>query len=122
MNRRGASKLLPSRDTLALGERYNEVVKGRSRIVEDARVEEVYRAWVDEQAATGHEDAQGSVVDRLLDGAESAQLAFYAEGSSAKGTLTPGYITKDACKGKGDDILHSPRKLSSLNSKSQMRS
>ena len=83
MNRAGASKLVPD--------------EPRTIQEEDARVERIYSEWLNTQAVL-HEEAQS-----LLGG---QQVVFdHAE------PLTMGYVTHDACAGRGDDIEHTPCKL-----------
>jgi hypothetical protein len=72
-------------------------------MIDDAWVERIYQAWAEEQASLS-EDQAG-----LLSSDNEQQFFFGIDEIAPK--LTPGYITGDACKGKGDDTLHSPRKL-----------
>lgn len=61
---------------------------------EEAHVREVYEEWL----ASQWED---HVASRLLDGTD--EVVF-----SNKKPQTLGYVTRDACHGKGDDIEHIP--------------
>jgi alpha-beta hydrolase superfamily lysophospholipase len=85
LNRAGASKLIP--DT------------PRTIQEEDARVERIYQDWLDTQAAEYEREMS-------LSGGEQVVMGGKSEG----GLLTMGYVTRDACPGKGDDIEHTPRK------------
>lgn len=83
LNRAGASKFAP----------------GNPRTIqeEDDRVERIYADWIDSQ-----------------NDAYEADLATRAEqtvfGDRAN-DLTMGYVTHDACPGRGDDIEHIPCEL-----------
>ncbi|KAK1925880.1 putative vacuolar protein [Papiliotrema laurentii] len=83
LNRAGASKLIP--DT------------PRTIQEEDARVERIYQDWLDTQAAEYEREMS-------LSGGEQVVMGGKSEG----GLLTMGYVTRDACPGKGDDIEHTP--------------
>lgn len=105
MNRRGASKLVP--DDVPLTTRLApdaDRQRRQARAAEDRRVEEQYMEWVNGQAGYA-----ATVEGDSLSGGSSGQMTFKA-GGQKRGKLTPGYITRDACLGNGDDILHSPCK------------
>ncbi|WVQ83059.1 hypothetical protein IAT38_005197 [Cryptococcus sp. DSM 104549] len=88
MNRAGASKLLPSTPTTPFDE--------------EARVQRIHDAWMREQwddcmrergmLAGGEEGERGAQKTMMLPGKP----------------VTLGYVTKDLCPGKGDDIEHIP--------------
>jgi hypothetical protein len=84
LNRAGASKLVPS--------------EPRTIQEEDARVERIYDEWL-ATAAILHEESAS-----MLSG---HQVVF-----GGKEPLTMGYVTHDACAGRGDDIEHTPRECS----------
>jgi len=80
LNRAGASKLAPI-EPGTIGE-------------EDGRVERIYNEWLD-TAAVLHEESQSMM--------RGHQVVF-----GGKQPLTMGYVTHDACAGRGDDIEHAP--------------
>ncbi|KAL1413169.1 hypothetical protein Q8F55_000918 [Vanrija albida] len=81
MNRAGASKLLPT----------------TAREDVEARATRIYNDWLADQ--------WDEHVAATLLGADDDALAF---GSPDKKPHTLGYVTRDACKGRGDDIPHIP--------------
>jgi len=81
LNRAGASKFAPD--------------EPRTIQEEDARVENIYTEWLDTQS-TLHEAAQDLM--------NNDQVVL-----SKSKPLTMGYVTHDACAGRGDDIEHIPR-------------
>jgi len=83
LNRAGASKFAPQTP--------------RTIHEEDARVERMYAEWIDAQ-----NDAYEAVV-----ATREGQTVFSGRGKE----LTMGYVTHDACPGRGDDIEHSPCEL-----------
>jgi hypothetical protein len=84
LNRAGASKLVPSQP--------------RTIQEEDVRVEKIYNEWLD-TAAVLHEESQSMMGGH--------QVVF-----RGKKPVTMGYVTHDACAGRGDDIEHTPREFS----------
>ncbi|OCF57071.1 vacuolar protein [Kwoniella mangroviensis CBS 10435] len=91
MNKSGASKLLPSEPT--------------TKSEEEDRVRRTYNEWMAEQ----WEDylTQGGD-DHLYDQVESQRIFKDDESDIPKKPRTMGFVTKDSCPGKGDDIEHYP--------------
>ncbi|WWD05053.1 hypothetical protein V865_003124 [Kwoniella europaea PYCC6329] len=91
MNKSGASKLLPSEPT--------------TKLEEEDRVRRIYNEWMSEQ----WEDylVQGGD-DHLYDQVESQKIFQNDESDIPKKPRTMGFVTKDTCPGKGDDIKHYP--------------
>ncbi len=89
MNKAGASKFAPSTP--------------RTIQEEDERVERNYQAWLEMQAEQYEQDQ--------LTQTRQLRLGSVSDLSAKKEKLTLGYVTKDACPGKGDDIEHIPREL-----------
>jgi hypothetical protein len=89
LNRAGASRLLPSS---SLPRTKEEVEKN---------VDAVYGAWLEEQ----YEAYLSSSV-----GQGSGQVVFSDKyhGDGGKDLPTMGYVTRDLCPGRGDDIDHVP--------------
>lgn len=81
MNRAGASKLVPD--------------KPKSIEDYDAQVEMGFSRWLDEQAEASELATEDDV-----------QVVMSPHGKPQ----TMGYVTKDACPGRGDDVEHIPRK------------
>jgi hypothetical protein len=89
LNRAGASRLLPS--------------NGTTREEIDKRVDDTYGEWMSDQY-TEYIASKSS---------NSAQATFQASGKEQE-TRTMGYVTKDLCPGRGDDIDHVPGVFSVL--------
>nr|XP_018262156.1 vacuolar protein [Kwoniella dejecticola CBS 10117]OBR84314.1 vacuolar protein [Kwoniella dejecticola CBS 10117] len=87
MNRAGASKLVPSQPT--------------TKSEEEARVNGIYDDWMAEQ---WKDHLLSGQQDHLLDGDQ----VVLPDGKTTKKPRTMGFVTKDACPGKGDDIEHFP--------------
>jgi hypothetical protein len=100
MNRAGASKLVQTR----VGAEFSIE---RMRYEEDLAVRRVYDAWVTEQ----WEGYEGPGVYSFGSGEEQMVLGQRRDGRRGKKGLTLGYVTEDACSGKGDDIEHIPCEL-----------
>ncbi|WWD18629.1 hypothetical protein CI109_103082 [Kwoniella shandongensis] len=88
LNRAGASKLLPT-------------VPSTKR-EEEQRVQATYDEWMRSQWED-YVESQG-VVDIEFEG----QQTVFSSATTVKKPSTLGYVTKDACPGKGDDIDHIP--------------
>nr|XP_019045440.1 vacuolar protein [Kwoniella bestiolae CBS 10118]OCF24370.1 vacuolar protein [Kwoniella bestiolae CBS 10118] len=91
MNKSGASKLLPSEPT--------------TKLEEEDRVRRIYNDWMTEQ----WEDylLQGGN-DHLYEQEEMQRVFREDERKIPKKPRTMGFVTKDSCPGKGDDIEHYP--------------
>ncbi|KAK8858734.1 hypothetical protein IAR55_002963 [Kwoniella newhampshirensis] len=88
LNRAGASKLLPTVPS--------------SQAEEEQRVRETYSEWMRSQ---WEDYVQLQAVE---DGVKDGQQTVMSNGNDAKKPSTLGYVTKDACPDKGDDIEHIP--------------
>ena len=71
---------------------------------DDLSVRREYDRWLADQREAYEAEYHALEGD---EGARSGQVVL----GRTKG-LTPGYVTRDACKGKGDDIEHIPRECS----------
>ncbi|WVR06502.1 hypothetical protein IAU60_003533 [Kwoniella sp. DSM 27419] len=91
MNRAGASKLAPGVPL--------------SPAEEEERVQRLYRAWTAEQLEE-YERAQTAELEDV----NGAQAVFSTHGGREKSEKprTLGFVTKDKCPGRGDDIEHIP--------------
>lgn len=100
MNRAGASKFTPvPAGVIGIGHSpIDSQSRERMRYEDDQKIRRVYDDWLEEQARP-YEDEQGVSFDQHQD-----QIVFGGE----RRKLTPGYVTKDACPSKGDDIEHVP--------------
>lgn len=83
MNRAGASKLLPM----------------SAREETEAHVQRVYNEWLASQWETYHMESEATLFED-----EQTPLGR----PIPKKPKTLGYVTRDACRGKGDDIEHIP--------------
>ncbi|ODN81879.1 hypothetical protein L202_02229 [Cryptococcus amylolentus CBS 6039] len=92
MNRNGASKLVPS-------------LTPSTPVEEEARVQRIYQDWMKEQALD-YELQQEETRLRTVGRGDQAVLGL--EGVSQAKPRTLGFVTKDKCPGKGDDIEHIP--------------
>lgn len=114
MNRAGASKLydtLPESRQLQQGT-INDFVeirlRRRQRGVDDD-VEREYQDWL----AAQWSDHVASLRDDPITVPHEDQAAFSVDETVLRknSKITLGYVTKDACPGIGDDILHEPGEL-----------
>jgi hypothetical protein len=119
MNRAGATKLLPSPST------HSEALTGVTSQEVEEMVERIYRETMAQQwdlyAAQqlllqeseaemqfGARSRSRSIDTNLDDDALDADTEY---AHSTRGGLTMGYVTRDRCPGKGDDIEHVPGEL-----------
>lgn len=107
MNRAGASKFAPSSSNLRNQLSPSDVE--RMRYEDDLAIRRGYERWLSDQRE--EYELSESRVTR-----QEEQAVFGVSGeivAGGKKDLTLGYVTKDACPGKGDDIEHIPCELSS---------
>jgi hypothetical protein len=94
MDRAGASKLRPDNQqdssSLTLAQRRAEI---------DRRVDEEYQRWMAEQWE-----------DYLIQGGEARDTTQVSWDVGGR-IKTMGYVTRDSCPGKGDDVNHFPGEL-----------
>lgn len=102
MNRAGTTKFAPSPKASSL---QSELGSKRLRYEDDLRVKREYDNWL----AGQREEYEGSA--EFTYGMEGNQVVLGDNGRRGKHGLTLGYVTRDACVGKGDDIEHIPCKF-----------
>lgn len=99
MNRAGPSKFMPSASS-----QKSDLDLQKMRSEDDLAVRREYDNWLSDQREA-YEDSVEYQKNQVEEG--GGQMIF---GQNIKGHhgLTLGYVTKDACPGKGDDIEHIP--------------
>jgi hypothetical protein len=102
MNRAGTSKLVPSP---RISSSRSESDIRQMRYEDELRVKREYDSWLFDQ----REEYEGSI--NIMESGGEQMVLGNKDGRRGKDGLTLGYVTKDACRGKGDDIEHIPRAL-----------